>query len=277
MQETSPQLEEGHIRIANELYDAILSYPFTGRQLKVVLAIMRKTYGFGKKQDDISASQIGSICGISRTHATSTMNQLAEMNIITKQPGVYGSIVGMNKAYSTWRTSTESVQVSQSSTSTESVQGVPKSTFASTESVQVDSTESVHTKDNLPKDNKQKTCANAFARFWSAYPKKKSKGQAEKAFQKLNPSEQLMDAMLASIEQAKTSDNWRKDGGQFIPYPATWLNAKGWEDEDVAQANSDGPWWLLAGFESLFEAENAGCNKFIYQQFRDGKRLEATA
>lgn len=72
-----------------------------------------------------------------------------------------------------------------------------------------------------------------FAAFWDAYPKKKSKGDAERAFAKLKPSEQLLAWMLKAISQAKTSDDWRKEGGQFIPHPATWLNAKGWEDQPL--------------------------------------------
>lgn len=73
-----------------------------------------------------------------------------------------------------------------------------------------------------------------FEAFWNAYPKKKSKGDAEKAWKKLNPNEQLLAIIIAKIEQAKTSDQWTKDGGQYIPHPATWLNRKGWEDEDTA-------------------------------------------
>lgn len=76
--------------------------------------------------------------------------------------------------------------------------------------------------------NKKKT---TFDIFWKAYPKKKSKGQAEKAWEKIKPSEQLLETMLSTIETAKTSKEWAKDNGEFIPYPATWLNAKGWEDE----------------------------------------------
>jgi len=68
--------------------------------------------------------------------------------------------------------------------------------------------------------------------FWKAYPKKKSKGQAEKAFSKIHPDEQLLATMLAMIEQAKKSEDWQKAGGQYIPHPATWLNAKGWLDEE---------------------------------------------
>jgi hypothetical protein len=74
-----------------------------------------------------------------------------------------------------------------------------------------------------------------FDRFWSSYPRKASKGDAEKAFASIAPNEQLVARILAGIERAKTSEQWRKDGGKFIPYPATWLRAKGWEDEfDIA-------------------------------------------
>lgn len=75
------------------------------------------------------------------------------------------------------------------------------------------------------------SCANLFARFWSAYPKKKSKGDAEKAFKAIKPDEQLVATMIATIERAKKSEDWLKEGGKYIPYPATWLRAKGWEDE----------------------------------------------
>lgn len=81
-----------------------------------------------------------------------------------------------------------------------------------------------------------KTQEELFAIFWDAYPKKRSKGQAEKTWAKLRPDEQLVALMVAKIEQAKTSEEWTKQDGQFIPYPSTWLNAKGWEDEDIPQA-----------------------------------------
>ena len=80
---------------------------------------------------------------------------------------------------------------------------------------------------------KNKTIApdGAFERFWSTYPKRKSKGQALKAWNKVKPNEQLQDRIFSALERAKTSADWRKDNGQFIPYPASWLNAQGWEDD----------------------------------------------
>jgi len=70
-----------------------------------------------------------------------------------------------------------------------------------------------------------------FDKFWDAYPKKRSMGQAEKAWIKINPDDELLGVILSSLERWKRSKEWLKDGGQFIPYPSTWLNAKGWEDE----------------------------------------------
>lgn len=79
--------------------------------------------------------------------------------------------------------------------------------------------------------NQPDSCAQRFDRFWQAYPKKRSKGQAEKTWNKIKPTEQLTSQMINAIERAKTSDEWLKNGGQFIPNPSTWLNAKGWDDE----------------------------------------------
>ena len=70
-----------------------------------------------------------------------------------------------------------------------------------------------------------------FDSFWEKYPNKKSKGNAEKTFKKINPDEQLLAIMIAKIEQAKKSREWLKNDGEFIPHPSSWLNAKGWEDE----------------------------------------------
>ena len=95
------------------------------------------------------------------------------------------------------------------------------------------------TKDTVTKDTTKDTNTKerAFAQkiqfesFWWAYPKKKSKGQARKTFLKINPDEQLLAIMLATIKQAKKSKDWQKEGGKYIPYPSTWLNAEGWKDE----------------------------------------------
>lgn len=68
-----------------------------------------------------------------------------------------------------------------------------------------------------------------FDEFWKVYPKKKNKGDAEKAWKRL-PDVLLTDILTAITRQCKT-EQWQEAGGQYIPYPASWLNAKGWLDE----------------------------------------------
>lgn len=80
-------------------------------------------------------------------------------------------------------------------------------------------------------DNPSTTLTDRFDKFWVEYPKKKNKGDAEKAWKVIKPTEALLFAMLEKLKVLKISRQWTKEGGQYIPYPATWLRAKGWEDE----------------------------------------------
>jgi uncharacterized protein YdaU (DUF1376 family) len=70
-----------------------------------------------------------------------------------------------------------------------------------------------------------------FLEFWQAYPRKKSKGQAEKAWMSLKADDDLSRKVLQGLAAAKRSQDWLKDNGRYIPHPATWLRARGWEDE----------------------------------------------
>ena len=70
-----------------------------------------------------------------------------------------------------------------------------------------------------------------FAVFWQAYPKKRGIGEAERAFRKIKPSQELLEKMLLAIEQAKWSDDWTRENKRFVPNPATWLNQRRWDDE----------------------------------------------
>ncbi len=162
----SPQLEEGHTQISNELLEAITAHPFKQTTLRVLLALIRKTYGFNKKEDDLSASQLGALLGdMKRQHITTALNELAGMRVIHKRPGKYGSIVGINKDYSQWLDSPKSGQVNESRTSETTSPNLGQvnesGTTTSPNLGQVASPNFGHTKDNLPKDNQQKESADA--------------------------------------------------------------------------------------------------------------------
>ncbi len=100
------------------------------------------------------------------------------------------------------------------------------------------------TPQNRTEQNRTDTSANAgFAEFWLSYPRKKNKGDAERAFKKLKPNSELMAKILSSIATSRNSPDWQKENGQFIPYPSSWLNAKGWEDE-LFEINNSKPAWM---------------------------------
>ena len=69
-----------------------------------------------------------------------------------------------------------------------------------------------------------------FPIFWECYPLKVKKPKALAAFLKLKPDRGLLDRMLEAIERQRQRRAWRKDNGQFIPHPASWLNNRQWED-----------------------------------------------
>jgi len=66
--------------------------------------------------------------------------------------------------------------------------------------------------------------------FWKAYPRKTGKGDARKKFAKAL-TKTSFENIMAALGKVKASAQWQKDDGQFVPYPATWLNQERWDDE----------------------------------------------
>jgi uncharacterized protein YdaU (DUF1376 family) len=94
-----------------------------------------------------------------------------------------------------------------------------------------------HQKETPPNPRKRGQVSEfppGFDRFWQAYPRKEAKPTAAKGFARLKPDEPLLAVMLAAVDRQSRSEQWTKDGGQFIPLPATWINGRRWEDEPVS-------------------------------------------
>lgn len=134
--------EDGYTRIANELLEAVLSAELTARQLKIVMAVIRKTYGFNKKSDRITNTQIADITGIHHTHVCKAKNELLERKILITN----GREIGVNKVVSEWKN-----EISQNS---KTLAKSANKTLAKSAKQSVPS--QLNTKDTL-KDNKEKT------------------------------------------------------------------------------------------------------------------------
>lgn len=100
-----------------------------------------------------------------------------------------------------------------------------------------------------------KAISDRFETFWEAYPKKRSKGDAMKAWLKIKPSADLLATMLSAIDNAKKSNEWLKSGGEFIPYPASWLRADGWKDEYTSNKGTFAPTYDKTEVESILDTE----------------------
>ena len=79
--------------------------------------------------------------------------------------------------------------------------------------------------------------ALAFDSFWKEYPNRVAKQNALKAWKKLKVDPELLEKIMTGLSRWKASDEWSRDGGRYIPHPATWLNGKRWEDEVKPKAD----------------------------------------
>lgn len=96
-----PQVEDGYTRIANELFEAVTNAqtcPVTLRQMRVVLAVIRKTYGFNKKADRISDGQLAAETGLSRQNVNKAKRELIAMRVLYLD----GHKLGVNKHCEQW-------------------------------------------------------------------------------------------------------------------------------------------------------------------------------
>lgn len=117
-----------------------------------------------------------------------------------------------------------------------------------------------------------------FNQFWLAYPNRSGKKAAEKSFERAL-KEVSLETLLAAIERVKRSPNWTREGGKFIPYPATWLNQGRWADEGLvrsalsAPANTDFPagfreWEAQSEFAHLASSSWASTREYVKAEWR---------
>lgn len=91
-------LDDGYARLSNMLLEAYSGADLTKRQFKVLLAILRKTYGWNKPMDRITDSQLSEITKLPVKRCNEAKLELVRMNIIKQQGGMFGP----NKNTSEW-------------------------------------------------------------------------------------------------------------------------------------------------------------------------------
>lgn len=143
------QLENGYFKIANEIYDAFSKTKIGGEPRQLLDFIIRKTYGFNKKQDTISTSQIMEATGMNRVAVYRARKWLKDRGIITIYKNVDSNFLtySFQKDCKKWKVSTKLQTVYKN--------GIKVSTKTAYGCLQKRHTVLI-TKDNITKDN-QKT------------------------------------------------------------------------------------------------------------------------
>src|SRR3990167_3281188 len=99
----SPQKEDGFTPIANEILEQLARINLTSYQWRILLVLLRKTYGWNKKEDAIALSQFSSSTGIRRVHVCRALKELCKKEIVTQRGNGYITKYSFQKDFDKWK------------------------------------------------------------------------------------------------------------------------------------------------------------------------------
>ena len=154
MESKTPQLEDGYIRIAVQLWEQLGHYRLSGEEWLVLNFVIRKTYGWQKKEDRISLSQFQEYTGLKRPHVARAIKKLVSKKVLssTNNGTSQSTLYCLNKKYEEWVASTKKDTTSRGSTN----KGTNTSTNKDKRVVPI----KVHTKDTITKETKDSIVNN---------------------------------------------------------------------------------------------------------------------
>ena len=214
--------------------EVLADHRLSHRQLRVLLAL----YSF-KAKDSAEVwpkrQTLAARCGLPLTRISQVTTELQALGWLSKI-GAGGCSCPTHYTLTIPQTladSTETAPVGNTKTVTESVTVTDSVTVTKTVTPTV--TETVTGKEQTI-EHKEVGDAHAresdgagFASFWAAYPRKKDKAAALKAWHRLKPSADLQAIIQSDLSQRPRQDDQWKRG--FIPHPGTYLNGHRWEDD----------------------------------------------
>jgi phage replication O-like protein O len=160
----NPQKEKGYTPIANEILEHLILVRLSGSQFRIILAVLRYTYGFSRKQHELSDSYLAKAIGVSRHNLNRDINPLFKMNILTviKRGQADGtrSILAFNKDYETWNISNLITGIGNDTNPVIEIDTTPAIKNDTKSSINFDTQEKKERKQELKQDNKRESPAN---------------------------------------------------------------------------------------------------------------------
>lgn len=243
-------LDAGYTRLANELLESYAGADLTKRQFKVLLAILRKTYGWNKPMDRISDSQLAEITGLPVRRCNEAKLDLVRMGLVKQQ----GRDFGPNKNMAEWcipqsegnSPKTREKNSPKTREQTPSKQGDTKDTITK-EKKDIKNTmpEEVRAKREKASPRHEETDQAFEDIFWRAGMVKTGKVKARSAFEiQLKAWRKVTGGSAAEFASMLAQDiQTRIAGDQFgfdRLHPTTYLNGQRWNDEKPAAPATPG-------------------------------------
>jgi len=107
----SPQKENGYTAIANELFDALIKTRIPGEARQVLDYIIRRTYGWNKKETAITNREFMLATGLRRQNVYRAVKHLLNRNLIGIKIDSSGKkIYRLNKDFDMWKCESKTIQ-----------------------------------------------------------------------------------------------------------------------------------------------------------------------
>ncbi|EJE9791582.1 replication protein [Salmonella enterica] len=233
-------LDDGYARLSNMLLEAYSGADLTKRHFKVLLAILRKTYGWNKPMDRITDSQLSEITKLPVKRCNEAKLELVRMNIIKQQGGMFGP----NKNISEWRIHQNEGKSPKTRDKTSlklrecypSKQGDTKDTIQKKEIQDKNiMSESVRTKCEKSSGRHEETDKAFEEIFWCAGMRKAGKKNAASAFRtQFREWRKTTRGTASEFATMLAEDIACRNGKQFgfdRLLPSSYLNGQRWNDE----------------------------------------------
>ena len=228
-------------QVPNVILDEVIP-KLTSGPVRVLLAIIRLTYGFQKSSDRISHGSLAKKTGLSRRRVITGVKALG--GIIKVSPGKWGLktweganeyslnldiLTGQLEGLCSAQTVTGDQNVTRDD---KGIYEVTKTSHSQTKVLNQlrEPPLASHSRGSVP----DPTQVKAFGEFYEAYPRHVGKAEAERAWMKLNPNKELREKIM--IGTRRYAEEMRDSEPKYIKHPGPWLNARRWEDEPAVTA-----------------------------------------